>query len=403
MSNHLKHKDTNEENNKNSPNVIIELSDNKNEKYINLSDNFNSMEILEKVEDDKNIFKERDNIFSKNPDLDYFSNLTFSQKFQKKYLTKKNIYVCIINISGILFYYFSLMSCKKSDPSECTIKYGLMFYVKIGILAFISSVLFSVYAAITIYYQSYLLHYLYVLPAYIYYFKNYQGTDANDHGFYNSLGWCAFSFILVIILLIFFKLYYFIKDKNYKTLITILVVAIAFVIYYNNLPGFSCDFWDTGLNNTKIHNDKNIYPCEILIPKKDKCYLPKLDGFLDFSKVLRPSCTSENILNEEKSILLHSLSDQYFGVSKLNHFGYPITTINEKYSMYSVGNLSEYQKLINRNMIKMDLYNKENYPDESYPEVEVIFDQNNHGRIKINITKNETLSSEKKRNSKEYT
>ena len=389
-------KDINKENDKNSPNMLIELSDNKNEKYLDLNDNPKSMKILEKAEDNENLFNERGQIFSENPDLDYFSNLTFSEKFQKKYLTKKNIYVCIMNLIGILFYHFSLMSCKKSDPSECTIKYGLMFYVKIGILAFISSVLFSIFTAITIYYQNYFLHYLYVIPAYIYYFKNYQGTDANDHGFYNSLGWGAFSFILVIVLLICFKLYYFIKDKNYKALIFISVVAIAFVIYYNTLPGFSCDFWDRGLNNTRINNDKNIYPCEILIPKKDKCYLPKLDGFLDFSKVLRPSCSSQNILNEEKSILLNSLSDQYFGVSKLNHFGYPITTINEKYSMYSVGNLSEYQKLINRNLIKMDLYNKENYPNESYPEVELIFDQNNHGRIKINLTKNETLSRERK-------
>ena len=44
----------------------------------------------------------------------------------------------------------------------------------------------------------------------------------------------------------------------------------------------------------------------------------------------------------------------------------------------------------------MDLFNEENYPNEPYPEVEVFFDENDHGIIKINVTKNETLSIERK-------
>ena len=39
--------------------------------------------------------------------------------------------------------------------------------------------------------------------------------------------------------------------------------------------------------------------------------------------------------------------------------------------MYSVNDLREFQELINHNIIKMDLYNEENYPNEPYPEVEV--------------------------------
>ena len=44
----------------------------------------------------------------------------------------------------------------------------------------------------------------------------------------------------------------------------------------------------------------------------------------------------------------------------------------------------------------MDLFNEENYPGEPYPEVEVFFDENNYGMIKINVTRNETLSAERK-------
>ena len=66
-----------------------------------------------------------------------------------------------------------------------------------------------------------------------------------------------------------------------------------------------------------------------------------MNCFFDFSKVFRTSCTAEKKLDGEKR-LLDSLNDKYFGVSKLNHFDYPIT-FNNKYSMYSVTNLKEYQ------------------------------------------------------------
>ena len=390
MSNQLEIEDNNKE--QNSPNILIELS----EKKSDLNEKLTPSKIIQQSEEKEDHYNDIQ-IFPDNQSQNFFTNFIIEEK--KKYLTKNNIYLCILNLSGILFYHLGLMSCENEDPSECTIKYGIVFYVKLGILDFMSSLLFSIYVTITIYFKKYFLHYLYVLPAYIYYIVKYHGGDTIDHGFYNSIGWIIFSIILVVLLICIFKIFNYIKYKIYKTLMFIVAIIIAISIYYYNLPGFSCDFWDMGLNNTRINNDKNIYPCEVLSPEKDKCYLKKLDGFFDFSKVFRSSCTAESILDGEKKRLLDSLSDKYFGVSKLNHFGYPIT-INDKYSMYSVTNLKGYQELINHNMIKMDLYNKENYPDESYPEVELFFDQNNHGRIKINITKNETLSRERKEISK---
>ena len=188
-----------------------------------------------------------------------------------------------------------------------------------------------------------------------------------------------------------------VKSKKYKYLLIIAGVILLLIIVYNNLPGFSCDYWDLGLNNTRIDNNKDKYPCQIIQPGKNKCYLNKMDGFFDFSKIFRPSCSAEGILKKEKNIFLKSLDTKFFGVSKLNHFGYPLTTISDKYSMYSVKDLKDFQELVNHNIIKMDLFNKNNYPNEPYPEVEVFFDENNHGKIKINITRNETLSKERKK------
>ena len=64
--------------------------------------------------------------------------------------------------------------------------------------------------------------------------------------------------------------------------------------------------------------------------------------------------------------------------------------------MYACKDLRDFQELVNRNIIKMDFFNEENYPNEPYPEVEVFFDENNYGIIKINVTRNETLSQERK-------
>ena len=110
------------------------------------------------------------------------------------------------------------------------------------------------------------------------------------------------------------------------------------------MPGFSCDFWPYGLNNTRVDNDKNKYTCKLTIPGKNKCYPKKIDQIFDFN---------------------------FFGVSKLNHFGYTITTVPEKFDMLKSNSLREYQELINHNTIKMDLYNEENYPGFPYPEVEL--------------------------------
>ena len=383
MNSQSEKKDANITSPKNFSNFLIELSDNK-------------VELNEKNETKK--YKELDDkILEKNKtqlNNDNILNFSFSEKIKKNYFNKKNIYLFILNISGILFYKYSLMPCEK-DPSECTIKHGLIFYVKIGVLTFLSSFSFSVYSAIVLYYNIYIFHYLYIFPPYIFYIVKYRGADTAEHGFYNSTGWIIFNIILIPLLLFIFRVYHLIKKKRYKNLILIIVIIFGCIIYYNNLSGFSCDFWDLGLNNTRIENDKNKYPCEILLPGKNKCYLKKMNGFFDFSKLLRPSCTAENIINSEKQVFLKTLDNKFFGISKLNHFGYPITTVPDKFVMNKVKELKEYQELINHNIIKMDLYNQENYPNFPYPEVELFFDEKNHGRIKINVTKNATLSKER--------
>ncbi len=65
--------------------------------------------------------------------------------------------------------------------------------------------------------------------------------------------------------------------------------------------------------------------------------------------------------------------------------------------MYNVKVLKEYQDLITHNIIKMDVFNQKNYPNEPFPEVELFFDEKGHGNVKINVIRNETLSKQRKK------
>ena len=320
----------------------------------------------------------------------------FFLKCFKNNCKKDDLIMTVIVIISIICYHFGLTKCEK-DPSECTIKRGMIFYFTIGILSAISAVLYAIFITLSIYRRKYFIHYLYSIPAYIYYMVTDNGTSTLHHGFYNAFGWCVISLIVFPILLFILIMNNLYKKKLYKSMTVIIIVIIIISIIYDNYPGFSCDYWDLGLNNTRIYNDKNIYPCEILHPGKNKCYLRLFDGFFDMSRFLRPSCSAENIIDKEKDVLINSLSKDFFGTSKLNHFGYPITTVPDKYSMYKVKDLSDYQDLMTHSIIKMDVYNEKNYPNEPYPEVELFFDENGHGNIKINVTKNETLSKERKK------
>ena len=181
MSNQVKEKDTKQ----NMTNIIIELSDNKEQLYDKKNIDENIKEQYEDKEDENSYVK----IFSNSPILNEedFKNLTFSEKIKKKISTKMNLFLLVLNIAGILFYNSSLVTCE-SDATICTLKEGLFFYVKVGIFTLLSSIGFSIYASITLYFNKYFIHYLYTIPPYLYFIINHTGTDTREHGLYNSMG-----------------------------------------------------------------------------------------------------------------------------------------------------------------------------------------------------------------------
>ena len=88
------------------------------------------------------------------------------------------------------------MPCDE-DPSECTIKRGLKFYLIVGIFVAISAGLYAGYITLTLYKRKHFIHYAYTLPVYFYFFMRYRGTETVDHGLYNAFGFIGFLIILV--------------------------------------------------------------------------------------------------------------------------------------------------------------------------------------------------------------
>ena len=74
----------------------------------------------------------------------------FFLKCFKNNCKKDDLIMTVIVIISIICYHFGLTKCEK-DPSECTIKRGMIFYFTIGILSAISAVLYAIFITLSIY------------------------------------------------------------------------------------------------------------------------------------------------------------------------------------------------------------------------------------------------------------
>lgn len=131
---------------------------------------------------------------------------------------------------------------------------------------------------------------------YFLFYKYSHGLDFHDHGFFNFAGGISIIFLLILLLVPLNGLLYIIKNRNIIHIVIYLffiffffiVFHFIFVVHYMN-----CDGWSTGLNNTYIENNLNIYPCKIIFPKI--CPYKIGHFFLDITKWERIECNKNNI------------------------------------------------------------------------------------------------------------
>ena len=218
-----------------------------------------------------------------------------------------------------------------------------------------------------------------------------RGDSFYHHGILNIISLIFLLFIGEIVILTLILIIINIQKRKYSRsfLIIIIITYLFNSVFIKNKDNYYCKDWDKSLNNSYISNDKNIYSCEVNIPKK-KCLINIFSPILDLSNILRIKCDKRK--NKEKTSLI-SLSNLK-NSKPINKIGFPIT-IGEKEeikgepSMYGVVLLN----YVKNNLINLDNETMlKNIKPNQKPEVYVDFTNNKFGELKININYNNSLS-----------
>ena len=171
--------------------------------------------------------------------------------------------------------------------------------------------------------------------------------------------------------------------KYLYLIIAILSLFFCFLICYNYkdkyVQKYSCDKWNINLNSTFILDGKN-KRCNIIKPS-GICYMDKLYSYFDLTLANNIECSKRN----ESEYINFYKSIKNVNLSSTKIFGFPYTN-NIKLSK-ETKNINDY---IFNNLIDIEKNNK------TITETILDFSTNQYGELKINCTKNISLSNERK-------
>ena len=237
-----------------------------------------------------------------------------------------------------------------------------------------------------------------IVVVYILFFITNRGQNIDGHGTLNCIVFISSVFIGQIFILILFFMNYLYK-KNRIIVISLLVTLFisSLIVYIEKVKDkIKCKDWDVGLNNTKLDNNKEIYPCQIPFPNK-RCFLNFLGPYLDLSR--NKSCL---IRKEAEKYKLKSISKSKYINENTKRIGFPITTHKDNFNLKKTQNMKNLYNEVMDNLIDMD--NEEllkQLGDKEKPEVVLDYSGNEYGDIHININYDEELSKERKKLEKE--
>ena len=357
---------------------FIKLFEEKNINSSNIADGSMSSKIFNKSGNKKNVT---------------LRMLDFEQDSQNNSYEDRNVqfYTRIKYISYIIYiisffmYKQSLFNCGNVSMNECIEKYNINILIDCFIKCILSGFILSFNLAM-IYWQILATTHLFGFVAFLFLSLMLDmGNDLYSHGIIN--------FVFLIVSSIYGFLFYCmikiiiesISNKNYKMLLLMIGVIIlgcgGFITIYLLLV--NCSYWDKGLGDKKIDNDKNKYTCKIIRP--NTCYMDMLGYLFDFSKMTNYDCDKNNnpLFNDiiDNYILYY---DKEFS-EDINVLNYPKTALMNLYSE-SEGSLDK--KVINNitGTEEKDLINSEVF----------LVRNKSHASIEMNINKNVTLEKERK-------
>ncbi len=316
--------------------------------------------------------------------------------------TKIDIIILSFNTLSFVFYCLSLEGCYLSQDECLPLLLTTWLLVRVFIFGILNALMTCILIYLIIFKIVKKYHLIYTILFYIYIYYYDHGTTLDHHGIYNILFvpifFIVFFFLIGAVIIIIKSIR---KKKKIPLIIIgiiILYIIIQSLIISNSFKN-SCETWGNGLNSTMLDNSLE-YNCTIKVPKK--CYIFKINKYLDFSSLMFKDCSPDYDQEKDHELFLEYLrvNKSLQDLSELNHFGFPITVNNP---IYNLNNEEQYYKtneFVLKNIILMDLYNnkEKKYYDDSIlpPEIEIFYDKKNKKRnIKINVIKNETLSKER--------
>ena len=296
----------------------------------------------------------------------------------------------LIYIISFIMYKKSLFNCENMSWNECIEKYDINMLINNLIKCITSGLILSGNIAFIFWKLLSILHILILLIFIIILLLVDYGNDIYSHGLIN--------FGILLISLIFGSLFfitiqnitYFFIQKNYKNgLFLIILVFISIgAFYFIYLLLTSCSYWDKGLNNIFIDNDKNKYSCKIVSPSK--CYMFAFDNVFDFSKMLDYNCNkSPNQVSYGEVLDNYNL---YFDTQ----FDGDITVLN--FPLTNNANFSNEDLNIDNNFAKKVISNVKGGFEKDFNNSEVFLINNGKEvKIEMQIKKNNKLIEENKK------
>ena len=323
-----------------------------------------------------------------------FKNIQKAQKErnrQIKIVLLKEFILFIIIILSIIKYKKSLKIIVQDekdvdiDPSF----FMEIFYDCLKSSCYIILALFLIEFKICKVYQLSIITIVYIL-----FFITNRGQNIDGHGTLNSIVFIVTVFLgQIFILFLFFLRYLYNKNRIIVISLLLTVFISSIIIYKEKIEDkIKCKNWDIGLNNTKLDNNKEIYPCEIIYPNK-RCFLNFLGPYLDFSR--NKSCL---IRNDLEKYYLKSVSKSKYINENTKRIGFPITTFKDNYNLKKQQNSKNLYNEIMNNLIDMDnadLLKKLGKKEK--PEVVLDYSKNEYGEVHINLNYDEELSKERKK------
>ena len=324
---------------------------------------------------------------------DFIINLQKNKKYE--------IAAFVLSISAILLYLVGLQGCY-GDEVYCLAKLGISFYIKIFVLNIISCFCVCTVLVFITFKIISPFHLLYLAPSLIFLMLIDQGTNLAHHGYFNSIGYIILLIIFYPITTFIYLMVRIIRKKKYHIYIPIFVIIFSLIILSIVLinKNVKCINWEMGLNNTKIYNNEEEYACQIRFPKK--CYINIFDKKFNITKIINKECTKRD--DTEKRMLF-----EY--IKKSNN---PYVSLNAKRIGYPQLNKGDFPLETHDGMVKLsrevvlNLVDMDNLPPhitpEKIPDTYVDFTNDpedpdsKYGKIHFNLTKNETLAEERKKN-----